>query len=102
MQMTGFRITGSRGFHITFENGVTVSVQFGGGNYGDNYDEPIGEEPKRKILESATAEVAVWDKANNWILLEYSGDAGGGILGWQTPAQVLAILNWAAQREATR
>lgn len=38
----GFKITGVKGFHITFENGWTVSVQFGGGNYSDNYDEPIG------------------------------------------------------------
>ncbi len=25
----GFRITGKKGFHVTFENGWTVSVQFG-------------------------------------------------------------------------
>ena len=33
-----FRITDNKGFHLTFKNGVTISVQFGIGNYGDNYN----------------------------------------------------------------
>lgn len=32
-----FKITGSKGFHITFKNDVTVSVQFGWGNYCNTY-----------------------------------------------------------------
>jgi hypothetical protein len=31
-----FKITHKKGFHITFENDYTVSVQFGPGNYCDN------------------------------------------------------------------
>lgn len=36
-----FSTTRGKGFHIQFSNGWTVSVQFGPGNYGDNYDEDI-------------------------------------------------------------
>lgn len=31
-----FRITGGKGFQITFDNGVTVSVQFGFGDHCNN------------------------------------------------------------------
>ena len=43
------------GFHMTFANGCTISVQFCKYNYSDQ-----GE---------TTAEVAVWDKDNNWYVL---------------------------------
>jgi len=33
-----FRINDNKGFSITFDNGYTVSVQFGPGNYGSNYN----------------------------------------------------------------
>jgi hypothetical protein len=32
-----FRITGGKGIHFVFPNGWTFSIQFGPGNYGDNY-----------------------------------------------------------------
>lgn len=32
------RITGGKGFGMSFDNGWAVSVQFGYGNYADNYD----------------------------------------------------------------
>ena len=32
-----FKITEGKGFHITFANGYTVSVQFGPDNYCDHY-----------------------------------------------------------------
>jgi hypothetical protein len=40
-----------KGFSVTYENGYTVSVQFGYGNYGDNYNGNV-KNPK-------TAECAV-------------------------------------------
>jgi len=43
------------GFHMTFDNGVTVSVMFGKYNYCDQ-----GE---------TTAEVAVWDEIGDWYIL---------------------------------
>ena len=32
-----FEITMRKGFHMTFSNGYTASVQWGAGNYCDNY-----------------------------------------------------------------
>jgi len=81
-----FKITNSKGFHITFDNGYTVSVQFGAGNYCDNYGNGKYKDPADP---SATAEVGAWDKNGKWVALDGSDD----IAGYQTPAQVLEILN---------
>jgi hypothetical protein len=34
--MSNFKSTENKGFQMTFENGWTISVQFGYGNYCDN------------------------------------------------------------------
>ena len=47
-----FHITRNSGFHITFQNEWTVSVQWHDGSYSD--------------LGKTTAEIAAWDKDNNW------------------------------------
>jgi len=40
-----FRVVNNRGFQLTFENGITISVMFGGGCYCKNnnkrYDSEI-------------------------------------------------------------
>lgn len=38
-----FRTCDNKGFHITFPNGVTLSTQFGYGNYCENYNFKEGE-----------------------------------------------------------
>lgn len=93
--MTGFRITSQKGFHVTFENNWTVSVQFGPGNYCDNYDRKIGRDEKNcGETGSTTAETAVWGSDGSMI------DRGDGdtVQARQTPAQVLELLTWAAQQ----
>ena len=89
-----FRITQGKGFHITFENGWTVSVQFGGGNYCDNYDMLIGDEYEQAGEEgSNTAECAVWGPDGD--MVEY-GDWGNTVSNRSTAAEVLTLLSWAA------
>ncbi len=86
-----FRITEAKGFHVTFENGWTVSVQFGAGNYGDNYRLwmiPAAQRPPGDMA-SSLAETAAWDTNNKWLLDE----EGQEVQGYQTPAQVLALMN---------
>jgi hypothetical protein len=92
-----FKIIDGKGFHITFQNGYTVSVQFGPGNYCDNYDERWENITKCGEAGSTTAECAVW-----------SGDGGGMIKysGWNDtigarllPKDVLELLNWAESQE---
>jgi len=90
----GFQISARKGFHVTFENGYTVSVQFGYGNYGSNYNWP-GESPddpmsrhEGPVPKAATAEVAAWDANGKWYAL-----APGDVVGEQSPADVLVIMN---------
>lgn len=90
----GFYITGKKGFHVVFENGWTVSVQFGPGNYCENRELDIGyEDALAGERGSATAETAVWGPDGGMIDM---GD-GDTVQGWQTPAQVLALLQFASQ-----
>ena len=94
----GFSITGKKGFHISFANGYTVSVQFGPGNYCDNYDRGIGREDELCGKEgSTTAECAVWAADGEMISYRDWGDSVGARLN---PADVLELLNWAAQQHA--
>lgn len=73
------------GFHMTFENGYTISVQWGPGNYCDNRSAHYGE---AKSV-SKTAEVAVWNSADEWVKLGDNDD----VLGWVTTDRVLEIMN---------
>lgn len=90
-----FKITGKKGFHVTFENGWTVSVQFGPGNYCDNYDLRIGEEDEEAGKRgSLVAECAVSQGGSGlYAHPMFDGDTVGGRM---TPAQVLELMNWAA------
>jgi hypothetical protein len=90
--MAGFKITGKKGFHITFENGYTVSVQFGPGNYCDNYDKEIGrDEEACAKFGSSNAECAVWGKDGNMI----DHFDGNNVSNRSTPKDVLDLLIWA-------
>ena len=94
----GFYITGGKGFHITFENGYTVSVQFGPGNYCDNYKVKIGRDEKAAGEGgSRNAECAVW--ASDGDLIKYKKWGGDTVSNRSTPGEVLELLNWAATQE---
>ena len=74
----------SNGFHMTFENGWTISVQIGKGNYISD---------REHDGQSVDAEIAAWDKNGEWYTFEDSQDQ---VLGWQTPDQVLFWMNFFA------
>lgn len=59
-------ITQSKGFHITFENGYQVSVQFGYGNYCENR---MKREIFGKDATSKDAEIAIF-KNDDWVTRE--------------------------------
>lgn len=89
----GFSITEQKGFHITFPNGWTVSVQFGRGNYCDNYSH---EDRTVPVPDSSDAEIAAWpDTGGKWLNFE----GGDTVLGYQSPEQVLAFMNRVASFE---
>jgi len=61
--MSNFKSTNNKGFQMTFENGWTISVQFGYGNYCDNGHHPDGFyfSKAQDVVESSDAEIAIWD-----------------------------------------
>ncbi len=65
-----FSITGGRGFQLKLQNGVTISVQFGPGNYCEHYEDlDINSFEKVRISEiwqSNNAEIAAWDSFGHW------------------------------------
>ncbi len=89
----GFAIIGKKGFHVAFENGWVVSVQFGPGNYCEHYDRDIGRDEEACGKEgSIDAETAVW--GGDGAMVDRGN--GGGVQARQSPAEVLQLLTWAA------
>lgn len=86
-----FKITDNKGFHITFENGYTVSVQFGAGNYSDNYSLGIMDYYGKPVPPSSTAETALIGPNGGFV--DYNDDL---VQGRQSPEDVLKLLNYAS------
>ena len=64
-----FDISPNTGFTMVFENGWTVSVQWGTGSYSHN--QSLGLSTFGKVAPpSPTAEIAAWDSEGHW----YRGD----------------------------
>jgi hypothetical protein len=90
-----FKIISGKGFYITFENGWTVSVQFGPGNYCDNYGMEIGyENNKAGEQGSTTAECACLTPGGDLFAPPTFGD--DTVRGHMTAEQVLELMQWAA------
>ena len=85
-----FHINDNKGFQIKFDNGYTVSVQFGSGNYGSNYDLSFLDNIN-KPMTATTAETALLDPDGNFV--PYKDD---DVQGYQSPADILALMNYAA------
>lgn len=69
-----FRTCNNKGFHITFPNGVTLSTQFGWGNYCENYDSKMPDytKPIPDTL-SDDCEIMIWyGDSDNTITSEWS------------------------------
>ncbi len=77
-----------RGFHVTFDNGITVSVQFGGGNYCDNRNLSSF---KDKGGPCKNAEVALF-RGPTWIKGWPHENPNDDVQGYLSPAQVLEIM----------
>jgi len=92
-----FKITEGKGFHITFKNDTTVSVQFGPGNYCENQSPD-----KKNFLHvrgiSKDAEIAIWDKNGEWITDEYFGGSDV-VKGHVDPEELLGVLVWVQDYE---
>ena len=101
--MASFSTIKNKGFHITFPNGLTLSTQFGGGNYGSNYDFPIGDERNERGMEADSVEIAVFEsgKKGAWRTREIAKaagmeDPGDDVIGY------VSIDEWLKIFDATR
>ena len=91
MGISKFDVIAGRGFHMTFENGWTVSVMFGAGSYSDNYG--IGFLQAVDILQCANAEVAVFKRGKPMYRHPYFDN--GTVSSDYTPKMVLDLMTWA-------
>jgi len=69
-------VNSNKGFKLKFDNGLTISVQIGNGNYCSNQYSNINEMEQR-ITESNTAEIAIWNEENKWFTFD-----GDQVKGW--------------------
>lgn len=87
-----FRITRGKGFHITFANGWTISVQFGNGNYCDNYDFR-GTSVESGEKGSSDAEVATISPSGDLFPCPLF-ESGDTVEGQCSPEKVAALIAW--------
>jgi hypothetical protein len=85
-----FSISDNKGFQITFDNGYRVSVQFGPGNYGSNYNASFDEYGKPQ--KATIVETALLDPNGNFV--PYKDD---DVQGYQNVNDVLELLNFASK-----
>jgi hypothetical protein len=72
------------GFQMVFENGWTVSVQFGKLNYCSNRTYTSGKEI---FFQSPDAEIAAWDENGVWYRFE-----NDTVKGWCKPDEVADFI----------
>ncbi|KKL69677.1 hypothetical protein LCGC14_2112510 [marine sediment metagenome] len=81
----------NKGFHMKFKNGWIISVQFGIGNYCENYNNPV-EEFREMGVAYASDDAEVWAWNGNE---HYPKEP----LGYQSPEQILKIINKLSKRK---
>jgi hypothetical protein len=98
-----FKAFAAKGFQVTFDNGYTVSVMFGAGNYCEHrmndQIEPFNNSVKVWHRHtSADAEVAVFNRDDEFVTGFPGCPESDQVRGWVTTNDVLAIMNWAAEQ----
>lgn len=86
-----FNITANKGFHITFTNGWTASVQWGWQNYCDNYGLPKSYKHDDPAKPSKTAEVACWGPDK--VMVNIWNNNGDTVIGHLSANEVVQFLN---------
>ncbi len=96
MDMKKLEITSNKGFHITFENGLTASVQWGRGNYCQNHFNKNLDFSGLIPAASDNAEVAVIGISGDLIeinrFLPEDCSSDGIVAGWLTPENIVDFL----------
>ena len=90
-----FLSTMRKRFHMTFENGLAVSVQWGAGNYCDNHFPKDNDFSCTKDAKSTTAEIAIIYKDTFINPIHFTDDdisSDGQVSGWLTAEEVAKII----------
>ena len=92
----------NKGFRMTFENGYSISVQWGVGNYCQRKEDGVyGESMKTEFWESNSAEIAVFNKEGSMIpITGYTLENKDGtednytdvVSGWLSTNQVAKVI----------
>ena len=94
------RITGGKGFQLDMLNGVTVSVQWGPGNYSDSNcrDADFDAPKKAETWGSNLAECAAFVTGSDLSWISVPGYTGGDdVCGYLNVSQVLDFINLASK-----
>jgi len=96
-----FTVTNCSGFQILFQNGITLSTQFGGGAYCGIHDIEVGSEKLLSRLESKDAEIAIFENGNNggWLTKQaylecFDKDIEDDVKGYVELPEWLTLLDW--------
>jgi len=81
--------TYGKGFQMTFENGNTISVMFGRGNYCSNRGGNIEKDGNW----SETAEICIWNESGK----DYEFAPGRNVEGWISANDVSKWVQFAAK-----
>lgn len=87
-----FKITMGKGFHMTFDNGLTISVQFGFGNYCENRNK-FDLINSKVDIQCEDCEIAVWDKHGDFITNLFIDCHGDDVRGYLSTDQVADIIH---------
>jgi len=90
-------IVGHKGFQIALSNGITVSVQFGPGNYCERREEDFTAPEESDFWSSQTAEVAAFVTnsaealSRNWVHVD-GFNSGDDVVGWLDADEVVKFI----------
>ena len=86
-----FRATGA-GFQVTFDNGWTISVQWGPGGYCDNRMKSLDMEVDG--MKSRNAEIAAWNEDDIWwdFGTQSPVEDGTSIQGYVKPDELIGYI----------
>ncbi len=95
--VTGLRITGSKGFQLSFENGLTISVQFGRGNYCQNKKSTTLFPGHFADVECPNAEIAIFPTdtllQNIWLTNKFlPKKRGQDVVGYVKPDEIAKLI----------
>lgn len=90
------------GFQISFPNNITVSVQFGSGNYCNNYNSNPDWIETPMLNKCENAEVAVLKTHNgDWLTGQcwqevFNEKIYDDVVGYVTAEQIAKVITWAS------